>query len=420
MKNIVIFIGVILLQLGVFAQSKHSATSIFKSYKGLVMAGYQGWFNAPGDGAKRGWNHYKGRGKFEPGYCKIDMWPDVSEYKTTYKTPFLLADGKPAELFSSYDASSVNLHFKWMKDYGIDGVFIQRFVTNLKSRTGADHNNTVLSNAIHAAEKYKRAISVMYDLSGMSDKDCELIISDWKFLVDSLKVTSRGHKQSYLYHNNKPLVVLWGVGFPGRDYTTRSVERVIDFLRDDAAYGGCSIMLGVPTYWRTLGKDTDKDPYLHTVLRKADIVQPWLVGRYNERTYPAFKQNIADDLAWCKQNKLGYVPVIFPGFSWHNMNPGSAFDQTPRNKGQFFWKQLYGALDIGVDMLYIAMFDEVDEGTAIFKIDQHPPVGDSRFVTFEEGIPSDYYLYLTGIAGKMLRKKIPLKQDIPLPASKKK
>ena len=28
------------------------------SYKGLVMAGYQGWFNAEGDGADRGWNHH--------------------------------------------------------------------------------------------------------------------------------------------------------------------------------------------------------------------------------------------------------------------------------------------------------------------------------------------------------------------------
>ncbi len=31
-------------------------------------------------------------------------------------------------------------------------------------------------------------------------------------LVDSLKVTSRGNKQTYLYHNGKPLVVIWGVG----------------------------------------------------------------------------------------------------------------------------------------------------------------------------------------------------------------
>ena len=69
-------------------------------------------------------------------------------------------------------------------------------------------------------------------------------------------------------------------------------------------------------------------------------------------------------------------------------------------------------------MIYVAMFDEVDEGTAIMKVSQDPPVGSSRFITFEEGIPSDYYLYLTGLAGKMLRSEIPFQQEIPLPPAK--
>ena len=37
------------------AQSKHAKSSNFTSYKGLVMAGYQGWFRAPEDEANKGW-----------------------------------------------------------------------------------------------------------------------------------------------------------------------------------------------------------------------------------------------------------------------------------------------------------------------------------------------------------------------------
>ena len=396
-----------------FAQSKHSKTSRYTSYKGLVMAGYQGWFNAVGDGGNRGWNHYNSRGKFEPGFTKVDMWPDVSEYQKTYTTAFKLPDSSFAKTFSSYDASSVELHFKWMKDYGIDGAFIQRFVSNLKQPTSLNCNNVVMKNALESSRNNGRAISVMYDMSGMQDVDYELMIRDWKWLVDSLKITSGGNKQTYLYHNKKPLVVLWGVGFPGRPYTLKSIEKVIDFLKNDETYGGCSVMVGVPTYWRTLDRDTDKDPYLHTVLEKVDIIQPWLVGRYNEEKYPTFQKNIKDDIAWCQEHHKDYVPVCFPGFSWHNMNPGSPFNQIPRNRGKFFWAQLHGAIEAGSEMLYIAMFDEIDEGTAIFKITKNPPVGASQFVKFEDDIPNDYYLYLAGMAGKMLRKKVPLQETVP-------
>ena len=49
------------------------------------------------------------------------------------------------------------------------------------------------------------------------------------------------------------------------------------------------------------------------------------------------------------------------------------------------------------------MFDEVDEATAIFKCAQNPPSSDdAKFVGYE-GLPSDFYLKVTGQAGKLLR-----------------
>ena len=53
-------------------------------------------------------------------------------------------------------------------------------------------------------------------------------------------------------------------------------------------------------------------------------------------------------------------------------------------------------------MLYVAMFDELDEGTAIFKIRSDPPSGKSEFHS-EPEVANDHYLWLTGKAGKLLR-----------------
>ena len=149
-------------------QSKHGATSDYLSYKGLVMAGYQGWFRAPGDGSGSGWGHYGRNGKFDKDHNTIDFWPDVSEYEKTYETAFKNADGTPARVFSSVDKSTTDLHFKWMKEYGVDGVFMQRFYNVARKYDNPKKSqDVILRNALDAAEKYDRAIGVMYDLSGL-------------------------------------------------------------------------------------------------------------------------------------------------------------------------------------------------------------------------------------------------------------
>ena len=58
------------------------------------------------------------------------------------------------------------------------------------------------------------------------------------------------------------------------------------------------------------------------------------------------------------------------------------------------------------------MFDEVNEATAIFKCTNDPPVGASKFLTYE-GLPSDHYLWLVGQGARMLRGKIPATESLP-------
>ena len=413
-KILFILIIVMITTTDAHNQRKHAESSKYMTYKGLVMAGYQGWFNCEGDGADRGWTHYSKSGKFEDGSCTIDLWPEMDEYKVKYKTPFTFEDGSPAYVFSSYDESTVDLHFKWMKEYGIDGVFMQRFFSVLTSENRKNHADKVLRSAIKAANKYEVAICLMYDIGSMDDSKYQLIFDDWKHLVDDLKLTNQGEKTTYLFHNGKPLVAFWGISAGTRESGhIPEIYDIIDFVKNDNEYGGCSVHLGIPSRWRTLGSDTRGDARLHDVLRNVDVIHPWLVGRYNEESYEAYrKEHIVGDVEWCKEHGKSYAPTIFPGFSWHNMKDDIS-DKIPRNKGEFFWKQVVGAIESGAEMLYVAMFDEIDEATAIMKCAHEVPVGKSVFVPFEEGIPSDHYLWLTGMAGKMLRGEIPFTTNIP-------
>ncbi len=381
--------------------------SKFDSYKGLIMAGYQGWFNTPTDGADRGWFHYQKNQLFEPGSCKIDMWPDISEYSNKYPTSFTLSTGEPAYVFSSYDESTFDLHFKWMKEYGIDGVFLQRFIVTLKSKSGRKHSHKVLQSVLKAAEKYDRVVAIMYDLSGMVAEDYKILINDWKSIEKEFGINNRNRYSNYLFQNGKPLVAVWGVGFnDNRKYGLNEATKIVDFLKSNKE-NSCSVMLGVPTYWRTQTTDCVNDPKFHDLIKKIDIVHPWFVGRYDEEKYNSFLPLISEDLAWCKDHNIEYVPTVFPGFSWYNMNTNSILNQIPRNKGNFFWTQFAGAIKSGVDMIYVAMFDEIDEATAIFKCSHNVPVGDSKFVSIEPELGTDHYLWLTGQAKLMLNKELP-------------
>ena len=370
----------------------------FKSIRSLVMAGYQGWFNTPEDGAGLGWKHFEKEKEFKLGKCTIDLWPDVSEYEKTYETAFKLPDETPAKVFSSYDASTTDLHFKWMKQYGIDGVFMQRFVVSIRNQKGKDNYNKILNNAVLSAEKYDRAICLMYDLSGMEAGEEDILICDWKELCEKYKLVSRNNNH-YVYHHGKPLVAVWGIGFNDRrKYGYEQVKKIIDFLKSE----GCSILVGVPTHWRTLTIDAVSDTRLLELVKQADIVHPWLVGRFDNNTYEPYRKSIEEDIKWCKANGKDYMPVLFPGFSWHNMKKDAPQNMIPRLGGRFFWQQVKGAVDAGAESLYLAMFDEIDEGTAFFKCTNTPPVGESSFITYEGEAP-DHYLWLAGEAAKYLR-----------------
>lgn len=389
--------------------------------KGKIMCGYQGWFAAEGDGSGRGWFHYAaGHNVLKPGQCTFDLWPCMSEMDDDEKfsTPFKHRNGDTAYLFSPYIEKTVVRHFQWMKEYGIDGVFLQRFGSSLKSAKSLNHRNFVTANVQSGANRFGRTWAMMYDLSGLQAGDIEkVVIEDWKHLVDNMEII---RDKSYLHHNGKPVVAVWGIGFnDNRKYTLEECEALVRFLKNDSKYGGNTVMIGVPARWRDLNGDSVSDKRLHEIILQADIISPWTVGRYRspQGARAHAESLVRADIDWTRKRGLDYLPVAFPGFSWQNLmkthGKNQKLNEIPRQKGLFLWSQFAAFKEAGADMIYVAMFDEIDEGTAIFKCSNNPPVGESRFLTYE-GLPSDHYLWLAGKAGELLRGEIRETDQMPV------
>jgi len=147
-----------------------------------------------------------------------------------------------------------------------------------------------------------------------------------------------------------------------------------------------------------------------------DAYVPWNVGNYwkdGSGEAHASTQSWVEGKAECQRHGVLWMPVVYPGFGWDNLKrlpPGTS--QIPRRGGRFLWEQFYALAKLNVQTVYVAMFDEVDEGTAIFKVTSSPPA-QAHFVGYE-GLPSDWYLRLTGEAIRMLRKQRPLTAEIPI------
>jgi hypothetical protein len=384
---------------------------------GKQLFGYQGWFACPLDTAPPNrWIHWFRSQTPAATNATVDFWPDIAELEPDelFATAMTLPGGSPARVYSPYKQKTVLRHFRWMQEHGVDGVFLQRFTSELGARDLFEWRNQIALNVRAGAETYGRVFAIMYDLSGQNSNTLVTTLqSDWQHLTATLRLTNSSR---YLRHLRKPVVAVWGFGFTDRPGTPQDAQQVVDFFHTN----GCSVMGGVPTNWRTLNGDSKTDPAWAAVYRAFDIISPWAVGRFStESGADNFRQSkIVPDLAEARAYGRDYLPVVWPGFSWHNLN-GGALNQIPRNGGRFYWRQVYNAMSAGCTMLYGAMFDEMDEGTAIFKLAptaaQLPAQG--TFVPLNiDGytLPSDWYLRLAGEAGRMLRGEIPLSPSLPI------
>jgi hypothetical protein len=294
-----------------------------------------------------------------------------------------------------------------MQQYGLDGVAVQRFVSNLDGKTLQRHFDAVLKNVRFASESHHRGFLIMYD--GIQDADrIEAMKRDWQRLTEQEHLTE---SPAYMFHRGKPVVALWGIGFPERKLSPSQTAELIQFFR--AAKVPATVLGGVPAHWRTLDVDSRPDHEWAAVYRSLDVISPWTVGRFgDDASADQFaRQVLLPDLMETRRLGIDYMPVAWPGFSWHN-GPGRAtnspLNKIPRRCGEYYERQLNNILNGNANMIYTAMFDEANEATSIFKMAAHAndlPNGVSMVPLDADGCLSatgDMYLKLAGDATRRL------------------
>ncbi|MHA4809766.1 glycoside hydrolase family 71/99-like protein [Flavitalea flava] len=370
---------------------------------GKITVGYQGWFACKGDGSPiDAWWHWSTDWSKIPAkdVIGISAWPDVRDYQNTYATGYAnLGNGDPATLYSSFSDQTVDVQFSWMQQFNIDVAALQRFNPN---GIEGPIRDAVTAKVKTAAEKYARKFYIMYDVSGWTNMQSELK-TDW-----TNKMKTYTSSSAYAKQNNKPVVCIWGFGFSDNNHTwsAAACTDVINWFKNQ----GCYVIGGVPTHWRD--QNSDSRPAFIDTYKAFDMLSPWMVGRIGKiMESDNFYANVnTADLSFCKTNGIDYQPCVLPG----------DLSQKQRVHGDFMWRQFYNMTRLGVQGIYISMFDEYNEGNQIAKTAEDIsmiPQG-SNFIPLDEdgtACSADYYMRLTGDGGKMLKGEIKLTAIRPTP-----
>lgn len=226
-----------------FIQRVTSEELIINQLNNKILFGYQGWFSTD---KSSGWDSHWCVNNNPPSSDTItfDLWPYTNDYplsSLSNNTNFT-SKTNPNIKMPLYDSISViETHFKWMSEYNINGIIIQRFICDLPYRY--DHMNTLIINIIKYAEMYGKSFSLEYDISGADENIWSTqLLDDWNYLVNELKITS---SSSYIIQNNKPVLSIFGIGFTDNNVLVSDAMLVLNSLSNYYIIGG------VPTHWRT-------------------------------------------------------------------------------------------------------------------------------------------------------------------------
>ena len=384
---------------------------------GKTTAGYQAWFHASED-LDHGWGHWSDGTAPEAGNVHPEMFPDFSEYPehVMHRTRFEpYPDGKPVKIYEAHEPASIDVHFRWMKEYGIDGVGVQRFYGNTSRDT--EPEPTHLTAIRDAAQKYGRIFYIMYDMSGSGHYGREAIERIKLDFIHNVEEKGLTASPCYAHAEQKPVVCIWGLAGtePGRYPVAKDAAQLVGWLQSR----GYFVIGGLPD-----NRWTEVEDEYAEVYAMLDMASPWTPGRFRKETLEDWiVRHMERDKKYCKAHHMYYEPVLFSGFSWCNFCAGGNPDATPREAGQFLWSQAKLYAKAGADSAYLAMFDEYDEATALAKAAEDSfciPTGKQYFQTLAADgtwLSSDFYLRLGGKVTALLRGEMELTEEVPIPHS---
>jgi hypothetical protein len=370
---------------------------------GKITVGYQGWFSCGGDGSPLNWGH-----------TNLETWPDVRQYTNTYApVPFYqagmqqpgftgtLGNGAAAKIFSSYDPLVSDLHCLWMQQSGIDCIALQRFGSYVSSTNLLNFYNGVASHMLTAAQAHGLKAYIMYDCS---TADSTKIRNDWtNVIAGSQHFTAL---PAYAHQNGKPVVCLYGIQASNRGPAAGWVS-VINWFKARGCY-----VIGSPQH------NFAVDTAYQTAYNACNMIMPWQVGR---STGTNFQTIYASDLAYCNAHGIDYQADVHPGSAFYNTTGNTIRkNQVPRAHGDFMWSQFAGAKNAGVSSIYISMFDEMNEATAILNSAEDAndlPAGNYFLSMDADGahVSADFYLRLVRDGSKMIKGLIPYTATHPTP-----
>lgn len=401
-----------------------------------IWVGYQAWHLAEGDGSPRGgWNHWFRRNQPDADHLHGDQWPGaLDEYPILYPTGMRYPDGRPVRLYSCYDYETIELHVRWMKQYGIKGLALQRQQNIIDRPAERAWRDTVARHVRRACEEHGVRFFLMPCNNAKTERSNEGVVerfaADWRHVVDELRLTE---SPMYARQDGLPVVIAWGFGNSDRPLSPAQAHEIIDVFKSGPeryrAFLGGGI---IRNFLDRSPNGFPLDDWVE-VYSRFDLIKPWrgaqMVGRGMERAEQNAIRTLLKEKAWCVERGISYMPVIFAGGSAGGTKR-TELNNFPRMGGQYYWAQFSAVMDHAFQpddgrFVYVAMFDEVDEGTAIYKTANRPDMLplpgrmvhnniDPDVPDHLRDLPEDWYLRLTREMARILRGEAPLEREIPI------